>query len=131
MKPVPSNEESISALLASGKEAEGAANWDAAENYYQRVLRRQGSHVKAFQRLMIIYRKQKKYSEELSIINKAIAAYSKLYEPRTAHNKKVQRLSAAINKAFGMTDKRGHSLYEPGPVATWKKRKTWVEKRMG
>jgi hypothetical protein len=64
------------------------------------------------------------------VINKAIDAFSKLYEPKTAHSKRVQTLSAKINKAFGMVDRKGKSLYEPGPVATWKKRKILVEKRL-
>lgn len=122
--------ESIADLLQKAREAERAADWPGAERRYHLVLKREGSHLQAFQRLMIVYRKQKMYRQELAIINKAIAAYTKLYEPRAAHNKKVQSLSARINKAFGMTDRRGRSLYEPGPVAVWKKRKALVEKRM-
>lgn len=130
MKVVHREEDSVNTLLQLGKEAEAAENWAAADKIYHRILQKQGSHLQAFQRLMIIYRKQKAYAKELSIINKAITAYNKLYEPKSSHNKSVQRLSARINKAFGMTDRRGHSMYEPGPVAAWKKRKSVVEKRL-
>jgi tetratricopeptide (TPR) repeat protein len=130
MKVVHKQEESIADLLAQGKEAESAKEWGDAEKSYHRILKRDNNNLHAFQRLMIIYRKQKLFTEELSVINKAIDAFSKLYEPKTAHSKRVQTLSAKINKAFGMVDRKGKSLYEPGPVATWKKRKILVEKRL-
>jgi tetratricopeptide (TPR) repeat protein len=130
MKVVHKQEESIADLLAQGKDAEAATEWEEAEKTYHRVLKRDNNNLPAFKRLMIVYRKQKLFKEELAIINKAIDAFGKLYQPKTAHNKKVQSLSAKINKAFGMVDRKGNSLYEPGPVATWKKRKLLVEKRL-
>jgi tetratricopeptide (TPR) repeat protein len=131
MKVVHKQDESIANLLAQGKEAESAKDWEEAEKIYQRILKRDNHNLHAFQRLMIVYRKQKSFHEELAIINKAIDAFGKLYMPKAAHSKRVQTLSAKINKAFGMVDRKGNSLYEPGPVATWKKRKLLVEKRLG
>lgn len=123
-------DDSIAELLVLGKVAEAEGAWADAERLYRRVLRKQGSHLRAFQRLMIICRKQKQYSEELAVIRQAIAAYSSLYEPKASHNTKVRSLSARINKAFGMVDSKGRSKYEPDPVAVWKKRKELVEKRL-
>lgn len=129
MKLVHKNDESIADMLASAKEAETAKDWSAAEKIYLSIIKRSPGDLRPYSRLMIVYRRQKDFIKELAIIEKAIAAFSKLYTPRAAHSKRIQSLSAKINKAFGMVDKKGNSIYEPGPIATWKKRKILVEKR--
>ena len=130
MKVVQKEHESLADLLAKGKEAESAGLWAGAEKIYQRMLKRDNHSLPAFQRLMIVYRKQSDFIKELAIVDKAIEAFSRLYTPKTAHSKRVKTLSAQINKAFGMIDRKGNSLYDPGPVAVWKRRKAWVEKKM-
>ncbi|NCI49516.1 hypothetical protein GWC95_06250 [Sediminibacterium roseum] len=130
MKVVHKQDESIADLVVQGKEAEAKEEWGDAGKIYHRILKRDSNNLHAFRRLMIIYRKQKMFSEELAVINKALEAFSRLYTPRAAHSKKVQTLSAKINRAFGMVDRKGNSIYEPGPVAVWKKRRALVEKKL-
>ncbi len=123
-------QESKADKLAQAKQMESAGDLEAAAKIYLDIIKRDSHNLQAYNRLMIIYRKQKMYGEELAVIQKAINTFAALYAPKTAHNKTVINLSAKLNKAFGMVDKKGNSLYDPGPVAAWKKRKILVEKRM-
>ena len=82
---------------------------------------------------MIIYRKQKKYKEELEIINKGLQHF-KEHDAENAAKKKssasIKKISNSLNKSLGLVDKKGNVVYEPEPIPTWKKRKTTVEKKL-
>ena len=82
---------------------------------------------------MIIYRKQKKYKEELDVINKALQHFKEYQDKKSSaktKNAAINKLSKSLNKSLGLTDKKGNFLYEPEPVPTWKKRKATVEKKL-
>lgn len=84
----------------------------------------------SFERLMILYRKQKKYKDELRVIKLGIKVFTDEYNRHQknqlaeARNKKqVKELSAAIMRKAGID-------YVPEPIAKWTKRKAVVEKRL-
>ena len=85
---------------------------------------------KAYNRLMILYRKEKNYKSELKLINAGIKAFEKFYKSRKTNSKKVAEISKKLNLSFGFTDKKGEAVYDPEPIARWKKRKLTVEKRI-
>jgi len=90
-----------------------------------------------YERLMIHYRKQKNYKEELRVINKAIKVFAdQLSRQETAMFKgaksrtTIQKLSSQISRSAGLTDKKGKPNYLPEPLAKWEKRKQTVEEKI-
>jgi tetratricopeptide (TPR) repeat protein len=118
-------------LLAKGREAEDEDDFMSAAKYYQKVVMKDRVNEQGYDRLMAVYRKLKDYKKELAIIEKAIVAFQKLYEPKTtARLKKVAALSMKMAKSVGLVDKKGEATYEPEPLGKWKKRKLVVEKKI-
>jgi len=90
----------------------------AAIKTYEALLKKDELNVHAYNRLMIIYRKQKEYKKEAALIKKAIAAYEAFYKKHEpSHSRKVVTLSKALAKSTGLTGKTGKALYDPEPIA--------------
>lgn len=80
---------------------------------------------------MILFRKQKEYKKELHIITEGIKAFEKYYESRIPKKSKtITAINNKLNKSFGLVDKKGNSIYKPGPVSKWRNRKLTVEKKL-
>ena len=86
----------------------------------------------AYDRLMIIYRKNKEYKKEKAVIIKAIKAFEQFYKStsKAPRSKKIILLSKAFMKSTGLADKKGKLLYQKEPLARWNKRKVVVEKKL-
>lgn len=124
------NGPSINELTDRANEAEKSDTSKAVELYNQ-ILKKDDLQTHAYDRLMIIYRKEKNYEKELSIINSGIKAFEKFYKSQSGSaSKKVSEISQKLNKAFNLVDKKGVALYNPEPIARWQKRKETVEKRI-
>ena len=126
-----SQQGTIQELLESGRDLEAEKDFDEAVKIYSGILKKNPLNEQAYNRLMIVYRKQKEYRKESAIIDEAIKVFEKEGEAnrKPVHNK-VQQLSMLLGKSTGLVDKKGKSLYTPEPIATWKKRKTMVLKRL-
>ena len=88
-----------------------------------------------YDRLMIHYRKEKEYEEELKVIKKGIDVFKKFYAnvQATAIKKqksKIAELSRQFSKRAGLTDKKGNSTYMPEPLPRWIKRQSVVEQKI-
>jgi tetratricopeptide (TPR) repeat protein len=117
--------------LSIAKTAEQEDTIDDAIDNYEKVIKEDPLNEYAYDRLMILYRKNKEYKKELKIINAAVTAYTAFYKKGKAKRTgSVATISEKINKAFGLVDKKGNELYEPEPIARWKKRKAVVEKKI-
>jgi tetratricopeptide (TPR) repeat protein len=117
--------------LSIAKTAEQEDTIDDAIDNYEKVIKEDPLNEYAYDRLMILYRKNKEYKKELKIINTAVTAYAAFYKKGKAKRTgSVATISEKINKAFGLVDKKGNELYEPEPIARWKKRKAVVEKKI-
>jgi tetratricopeptide (TPR) repeat protein len=117
--------------MALGKTHEEEGELSEAAEAYEKRIKLRPIDEKAYDRLMIVYRKLKEYKKELAIINAGITAFETTYnKTHKAPGKKVASLSQALLKATGLVDKKGESLYQPGPLARWKKRKLVVSKRL-
>ena len=127
MKAIPNR--SISQLIEEAQGLEANEDLKSAAELYLQVISIDASNQKAFERLMIIYRKNKDYKRELSIIKKGIAAIEKLYNSKKTKSKKVGEISEKLMKSLGLLTKSG-DVYEPEPLPTWKKRMTIVEKKL-
>jgi len=97
----------------------------------EQLLKEHPANEKAYDRLMVLYRKLKEPEKELRTINTAIKIFEEKYVKRQpAFNKKIETLSRALRKATGLADKKGNNLFEPGELARWKKRKALLQSKM-
>jgi hypothetical protein len=89
-----------------------------------------------YDRLMIHYRKEKDYAEELNVIKKAISIFREMYASAAEksfkkHNQsKVKTLSKQLRQKMGLVDKKGNELYLPEPLPRWIKRQATVEEKI-
>jgi tetratricopeptide (TPR) repeat protein len=123
-------EEMLADLRHAAKHHEEEGELEQAATTYEKILRKAKTDTNAFDRLMILYRKQKLYDKELKTINKALALFTKLHSPK-ATGEKVTALSRKLMRLTCLSDKKGNSLYEAEPLGRWRRRKLWVEKRVG
>lgn len=118
-------------LFTQAKEYEGSGEWKEAAALYEQVIKLHPLEEKAYDRLMIARRKLKEPKKELQIIKSAIDAFEALYKKsKKTPDKKVIQISRALQKATGLLDKKGESLYRPEPIGRWLKRKAVVEKQL-
>jgi tetratricopeptide (TPR) repeat protein len=122
-------------LIKEGKEAEANKDLETAAKTYERAIKQEPHEEVPYDRLMIIYRKQYRYEDELNLINKGIGAFESFYKKKSqkivSKNKEAEKLSMSLAKSLGLTDKKGNDVYHLGPVDKWLKRKAVVEKKLG
>ena len=120
-------------LLQQAGAAEKNDDLALAEKLYKKEIQQKAFNDSVYKRLMVIYRKQKRYKDELDIINKGLKHFE---EHRAKQSSKknistsIKRLSSSLNKSLGLTNSKGKFLYEPEPIPSWKKRKEVVEKKL-
>jgi len=121
-------------LITRAQEAESNNNLDEAIKLYKKAITLEPSYEFPYDRLMIIYRKQKNYKEELKIINEGINFFKQQHENKQKElmgsNKKIIQLSNAFMKSVGLKDNKGRNNYYPEPVPKWEKRKKIAEKKL-
>src|SRR4051812_37388647 len=92
-------------LIKRAEEAEDKEALDEAIKFYEQAIKAGPSHELPYTRLMIIYRKQKNYKEELTVINDANKFFQGLHDNKqkelTGSNKKIAQLSNALMKSVG------------------------------
>ena len=116
-------------LFADAKDKEAAGEWKDAAALYEKLIKIHPLEEKAYDRLMIAYRKLKDPRKELNAIKTGIEEFEQLYKKgKKTPDKKVIHISKVLQKSMGLLDKKGESLYRPEPIGRWLKRKTVVEK---
>ena len=121
--------DSIKEMVERAQQAEDAENNDLAIKEYEEILKADPLHEYAYNRLMILFRKNKNSKREMAIINSGIREYEKFYKSRGGKSRKISEISNKLNKAIGLIDRKGQNIYDPEPIATWKKRKALLEKK--
>jgi hypothetical protein len=121
---------SIKKTIEEANEAEEKEDISLAIKDYEEAIKLNPLSEKAYDRLMILYRKEKNYKSELKLINTGIKAFENFYRSRKSGSKKIAEISKKLNRSFGFTDKKGNAIYDPEPIARWKKRKVTVEKKI-
>ena len=126
---------SFKELMAEAREAESSGNVSAAVKLYQRAIKLEPHDEVPYNRLMILYRKEKQYEQEFDLINKGIKAFEEFYQKRSekliAGKKTATQLSNALAKSLGQRGKKVQELYYPEPIPKWIKRREMVEKKLG
>jgi hypothetical protein len=120
-----------------GKEAEDAEDLEKAAALYEENIKTDVADAFAYERLMVIYRRQKAYKDEQRVIKRGIEVFKKqpreLLESNIASKKNkaaLVKLSNAFMKGAGLIDKKGKETHVPEPVNKWMKRLEVVEKRL-
>jgi tetratricopeptide (TPR) repeat protein len=119
--------------LQLAEEEEQKGNIDKAIQYYEDAIKDERADELPYNRLMILYRKEKKYKDELRIISKGIKVFTAFYKKSTSDRskgKKLSDLSEAFMKSAGLKDKDGELVYQPEPIGKWTKRREVVEGKM-
>ena len=119
-------------LLECGRQNESEDNIEEAIRCYKEAISHKRVDEFPFSRLMILYRKEKNYDEELRIIDKAIEIFKAFYDKRTkkfSGANKLGQLSKALLKNLNKGNK-GLDDY-PAPLPAWMKRKELVEQKLG
>src|SRR5688500_17650564 len=90
------------ALLKKASELERNGELDEAASLYEKIIKADPNRETAYNRLMIILRKQKEYKKELALINKGIKTFKDIYEPssKKSFNKKVEQMNINKNKSL-------------------------------
>jgi tetratricopeptide (TPR) repeat protein len=119
-------------ILQQAHEAEAKQNFNLATELYKEEIKRHPLKTYAYDRLMIIYRKLKRYRDELHIVNKGIKAFEDYFKKKseklTTKHKQLTKLSKALIKSTGLSE-RNHE-YFPEPLNKWRRRKEVVAKKL-
>jgi tetratricopeptide (TPR) repeat protein len=118
--------------IKQAKEAENEGDIETAIKLYEKAIRQKPLIEQPYNRLMILYRKEKEYNKELKVIDKALEIFTHYYDEKKASFKssdKIVRLSKAILKSVSAGKKSGENNY-PEPVSRWLIRKKTVEKKI-
>ena len=118
--------------IKQAKVAEKNGNIEEATALYEKAIKQRPLLEQPYNRLVIIYRKNKKFKEELKVIDKALDVFIRHFEKKKAAFKlpeKVARLSKAILKTLNNNGKPFENSH-PQPVQKWLTRKKSVEKKL-
>lgn len=101
-----------------------------AVKLYQQCIKMRPHNSFAYSRLMMLYRKQRKYEDERKIIETAIKTFQSFFKGGRIVSKTVSSLSKKITRATGLSDQRGNIIFNIEPILTWQKRLVFVKKRL-
>ncbi|HEV8286537.1 MAG TPA: hypothetical protein VGQ09_19645 [Chitinophagaceae bacterium] len=118
----------------TAKQAEKDGDVNKAIKLYEQNIKEDYADEFAFERLMIIYRKQKEYKDEMRVINRGIEVFEQTMKDHLTHSlsrhvdgKKLEQLSNAILKKTGF---KKDGFHFPDPIDKWIKRKEILEKKL-
>ncbi len=127
-------ETSIKEIIDKAKDAETDNDLEQAASLYEEARKADPANEYPYDRLMIIYRKLKKYRPELRVINEGIkffeASHAKRLKELFGKHRKITEISNALMKRTGLQDRGGKNLYYPEPIGRWRKRKETLEKKL-
>lgn len=133
-----SHKESSATILAhntgnhksAAREMEASGNNAQAIELYEWLIKKYPGDMHNYDRLMILYRKEKAYKKEMAVINTAIEKFTSLLHPaQKAPARKVASLSKSILRSVGLADKKDRALYHPQPIARWQNRKKILQQK--
>lgn len=122
---------SFTQLIKQAKAEEENGEMETARELYEKAIKQKPLLEHPYNRLMVMYRKEKEYSKELKVINKALDVFTEVYNKKKeafSGSGKIARLSMALLKTVGT--KKSDEHYYPEPIPKWLKRKAVVEKKM-
>lgn len=120
---------------ASFEEAQSleAEDPEKALSAYRNIVKRYPLKEKAYDRLMIVLRKEKRYEEEIVLISEAIKIFNDHFGKPSVHagKRKVASLSRSLQKSLGLKADKKDILSSFQPIGRWEKRKVLAQKKAG
>ena len=115
-----------------GMNLEKQGELDQAARVFEKLVEADPLNEKAYNRLMIIYRKNRDYKKELATIKKGMSAFEHLFKSssKLPRSRKIKTLSNSLLKSLGLTDKKGNMIDTREPLNRWSKRKLVVERML-
>lgn len=125
---------SIKERLESARDLERQDNYAEALIRYRGIIRSDLLNTQAYNRMMIIYRRQKKYDAELKVIRQAIGAYEEAVASSQRAFGDRDNASAALSRklaqSLGLLNDKGLPIYEEPHIVAWRKREGVTLKRL-
>lgn len=119
--------------MSAARQAEKSGDLKSAEKLYQKIVKAHPAAFTAFDRLMVIYRKQKELSKELETIDLAIGNFKKDYLEKQqawiAKNEAAAGLSRDLAISLGLMDHEGLPVSADPQLSRWLKRKELLLRR--
>jgi tetratricopeptide (TPR) repeat protein len=120
-------------LIKEAALAEREGQLGTAKLLYEQAIKQDPLEEKPFKRLMILYRQQRQYKDELRVIQKALHLFRDFYDHRPekiiGKNTKAARISKELQRS--VSGKAKATPFYPEPIPAWIKRKEAVEKKLG
>jgi len=120
--------------MEEARQLEKDEKYADALKIYRALTRRKHLNAEAYSRMMIILRRQKKYQDELEVIQRAIAAAEKAIganqQAFDAKDPEAVDLGRKLATSLGLLDDEGLPVYEEPQLQAWRKREAVVEKRL-
>ena len=120
--------------MEEARQLEKDEKYADALKIYRVLTRRKHLNAEAYSRMMIILRRQKKYQDELEVIQRAIAAAEKAIganqQAFDAKDPEAVDLGRKLATSLGLLDDEGLPVYEEPQLQAWRKREAVVEKRL-
>ncbi len=121
----------VAVLMKNGRQWE-TVNPSKAVELYRKMIRIYPHKAAVYDRLMMLYRKEKNYKKELELINQSIKFFSKfminLFEKGKSENNPTQQSHFA---RYGLHDSKNKpTIPLPEPLAKWNRRKTNLLKKI-
>ena len=120
-------------LIEQAKDAEEGGDISAAINLYEKAIKQSPLVELPYYRLMILYKKEKKYTEELRVINRGLDIFRSYFDEKTkpfTAAGKLGQISKALLKSVTGTGKKHLLSSYPEPIPSWTVRKKTVEKKI-
>lgn len=121
-------------LLLEAKTAESNGDATGAIVLYQQAVQNNPLEEQAWQRLMVLHRKQKDYTSELKAINLALKAFDthtkETQQQWLQKNKKAAPLVKSLAKSLGLMTSKGVMIDNNPVLEKWKHRKELVTARL-
>ena len=121
-------------LLTEARDAELRGNTSKALALYKQAVQHDPLAEQAWQRLMILHRKQRDYAGELKIIDLALKAYEtsnrQAQQQWLKENRKAAGIAKLLAKSLGQVDKKGMVIDDNPVVEKWRHRKELVAGRL-
>jgi len=95
----------IKEMLSNAEKAEAEQDLETAAQLYEKAIIADPLAEHAYIRLMIVYRKNKEYKQELRVIKQGIKAYEQFYKSRASKSKKIAAISTKFSVFVGLSDK--------------------------
>ena len=121
-------------LIEQARRAESDGETEQAISLYEKAIQQKPIVELPYNRLMILYRKQKQYDKELKVLDEALEVFFDHYDEKVKRynsNSKLGQVSKALLKSVSGSDKRTSYANYPEPIPKWTIRRKNLEKKIG